>query len=115
MSDGKKPAATPPMKAFKISDAVKKPVERPKAPKGAPAPVAVASAGFPRIEALVEADAPDLEGLEARMAVLAEMAKSSKIQKEKLNAQRAAKAYERARALLERLFSTKRQMGDKGP
>jgi hypothetical protein len=116
MSDGKKPAAPPPMKAFKISDAVKKPVERPRAgAKSAAAPVAASSAGFPRIEALVESTEPDLSGLLERQALLADMAKSSKVQKEKLGAQRAAKAYEKARALLERLFQTKQQMGQKGP
>lgn len=105
-----------PIKAFKISDAVKQPVERPRpGQKAQPAPPPVASVGFPRIEALVESDAPDLTGIEARLLQLDELAKSSKSQKEKLAAARAAKSYEKTRALLQKLFATKQQMAPRGP
>lgn len=104
------------MKSFKVQDAVKKAVDRPRPGQKQPAaePDPPASAGFPKIEAIVEADG-DLADLEARMATLGELAKASKSQKEKLAAQRALKAYERARALLAHLLETKARMSSGSP
>ena len=106
------------LKAFKISDQVKPTVDKPKGPsskEGPPAPAA--SAGFPRIEALVEAAAPDLSGLEAREAELLEKAKAKGSNKDKAAAKRAATAYAKARALIAYLLETKQKMvgGGGGP
>jgi hypothetical protein len=105
------------MKTFKIGDAVKKPVERPRpgAKVAAALPAAPpTSVGFPRIEALVEAETPDLTGLDARMAALLELHRVATSPKNKLAAQRAARAYEKAKLLIEQLFATKKQLGQ-GP
>jgi hypothetical protein len=103
------------LKSFKISDQVRQPVERPRPgqKKGAEEP-APASAGFPRIEALVESDAPDLTGLEARQAALEEKAKGKGPQKEKAAAKKAAQAYGRTRELIGYLLETKQKMGGGG-
>lgn len=100
------------MKSFKISDQQKPGVAKPTAKKGeAEAP----SAGFPTIEALVEQSAPDLSGLDARHAQLAELAKSGASNKEKAGAKKAAVAYERAKDLVEHLLDTKARMAGKKP
>jgi hypothetical protein len=105
----------PKLKSFKVQDAVKKQVDGPKG-KVAPAPAEpVSSAGFPKIEALVEAATPDLGELEARRSQLETLAKASKSQKEKLAYQRAQKAYEKCRALIESLLATKQRMGGANP
>src|SRR5687768_11300844 len=104
----------PGLKSFKISDQVKQPVDKPRpwaraTPKagapGAPADGAAGgSAGFPRIEALVEQDAPDLSGFDKRAAELDEMVKAAKSPKEKAAATKAAAAYAKARALISYLL-----------
>src|SRR5690606_26133732 len=75
------------LKGFKISDQVRQRVDRPGAPdkaaKGKPA--AQESVGFPRVEALVGADEPDLSGLATRMSTLQELAASGSM-KEKAGA-----------------------------
>jgi hypothetical protein len=95
--------------SFKISDQVKAPVERPKAKKEKD-PGPPPSVGFPRIEAVVESGNPDtLAGLQTRMAVLQELAKSGS-NKDKLAAKKAAAAYEKTRALIDYLLATKAKL-----
>ena len=94
------------LKSFKISDQAKAPVERAKGKTEEPAP---SSVGFPHIEALVESAAPDLGGLESRLAQLNEMAKSGS-NKDKLAAKKAAAAYEKAKALALYLLETKARL-----
>lgn len=105
------------LKSFKISDQVKQPVERPRpghaGQKKGEAPAA-SSTGFPRIEGLVESDAPDLSGFAARQATLEEMAKAPGTPKEKAAAKKAAQAYAKARALIDYLLETKRKMSGGG-
>ncbi|MCC7072798.1 MAG: hypothetical protein IT383_15835 [Deltaproteobacteria bacterium] len=105
------------LKSFKVGDKVKKPVEPPRPSAKAEAPPAQASSvGFPRIEGLVEADQPDLAGLEARHAELLAMAESAKGNKDKAAAKKAALAYQRARELIAYLLETKAKMsGAVGP
>lgn len=100
------------LKSFKIQSKVSQRVDRPGAKKGASAEPA--SVGFPRIEALIEADGPDLSGLAERHQRLSEMAKAG-TPKDKAAATKAAVAYERAQDLLEHLLATKAalQGGDK--
>jgi hypothetical protein len=102
------------LKPFKISDQVKQPVDRPRPGQKQPEAPEPSSAGFPRIEALVEADAPDVSGLEARQAALEEMAQGTGSNKEKAAAKKAALAYAKVRALIDYLLETKRKMSD-GP
>lgn len=104
------------LKGFKISDQVRQRVDRPaggdKKAKGRPGEQE--SVGFPRIEALVSAEQPDLSGLSARMSNLQELAASGSL-KEKAGAKKAAVAYERAADLLEHLLETKAALqGNKG-
>lgn len=103
------------LKSFKISDQVKQPVERPrpgqKTKESAPSS---SSAGFPRIEALVESQAPDLTGLAERQAALEEIASGKGSPKEKAAAKKAAQGYARARALIDYLLETKRKLGSGG-
>ncbi len=103
------------LKAFKISDQVKKQVDRPKGAPPAEAEAPQASAGFPRIEALVESDVPDVEGLAERQGLLEEMAKGKASNKDKASAKKAAAAYAKARALISYLLETKRKMTGVGP
>lgn len=100
------------MKSFKIGDQQKPGIGKAGAKK-ADAPEAP-SAGFPRIEALVEQQAPDLSGLDARHAQLAELSKDGPTNKDKAGAKKAAIAYERARDLVEHLLETKARLGGKG-
>jgi len=101
----------PKLKAFKISDQVKKQVDRPKSPRvEETAPETSQSVGFPRIEALVESAEPDVKGLEERQALLEEKAKGKGSQREKAAAQKAAKAYAKVRTLIAYLLETKQKM-----
>lgn len=102
------------LKGFKISDQVRQRVDRPGAPDkaGKGKPAAQESVGFPRVEALVGADEPDLSGLATRMSTLQELAASGSM-KEKAGAKKAAVAYERAADLLEHLLETKAAMQGK--
>lgn len=104
------------LKSFKVGDKVKKPVEPPRpGAKAEPAPEP-SSVGFPRIEALVEADQPDLAGLEARHAELSALATGAKANKDKAAAKKAAQAYQRTRELVAYLLETKAKMaGGAGP
>jgi hypothetical protein len=102
--------ATDDLKSFKVGDKVKKPVEPPKpGAKAEPAPEP-ASVGFPRIEALVEADQVDLSGLQARRAELEAMASRGKANKDRAAAKKAAVAYQRAEELIGYLLETKAKM-----
>lgn len=97
------------LKSFKISEQVKQPVERPRpGQKNAAEPAP--SAGFPRIEAIVESDAPDLSGLASRCALLEEMAAGKGTPREKAAAKKGAQAYARTRELLAYLQETKTRM-----
>ena len=100
------------LKSFKISDAVKPTVDKPKAGKASQEQAATTpgSAGFPKIEALVEAAHPDTTGLEQREAQLLEMSKGKGSNKEKANAKKAAQAYAKTRALIGYLLETKHKM-----
>lgn len=102
------------LKSFKISDQVKQPVERPRPGQKKGEAPAASSTGFPRIEGLVESDAPDLSGFAARQATLEEMAKAPGSPKEKAAAKKAAQAYAKARALIDYLLETKRKMSGAG-
>ena len=96
------------LKGFKISDQVRQRVDRPggeKKGKGAGGGDAD-SVGFPRVEALVGSEEPDLSGLSARMTALQELAAAGS-NKEKAGAKKAAVAYERAADLIEHLLETK--------
>lgn len=109
--------ATDDLKSFKIGDKVKKPVEPPKAGAKTEAPPQAASVGFPRIEAVVEQDQPDLSGLQARRAELEAQAGSAKANKDKAAAKKAALAYQRTEELITYLLETKAKMtsgGDPG-
>ena len=97
------------LKSFKISDQVKQKVDRPRG--GQKAAEAPSSVGFPRIEALLEAEEPDLSGLGARMDALDELASSGGA-REKAAAKKARAAYERTVDVLEFLVSTKQQMSE---
>lgn len=100
------------LKSFKIADQVKQPVERPRPGQKKTDDVTSSSAGFPRIEGLVESSAPDLSGLAERHAALDEMARGKGSNKEKAAAKKAAQAYAKARELIEYLLETKRKMGN---
>jgi hypothetical protein len=95
------------LKSFKISDQVRTQVDKPRRTTSVEEP---ASAGFPKIEALVEADARDLQGFEERRALLTEMAKTATGNKEKAAAKKAAAAYDRVRGLIDFLVETKAKM-----
>ncbi|MBI1944818.1 MAG: hypothetical protein HYS27_03935 [Deltaproteobacteria bacterium] len=98
------------LKSFKVGDKVKKTVEPPRpGAKAEPAPQA-ASVGFPRIEAVVEQDQPDLTGLQARRAELSTLATGAKANKDKAAAKKAALAYQRAEELIAYLLETKAKM-----
>ena len=92
------------LKSFKIQNKVGQRVDRPASRKGAAAEPA--SVGFPRIEAIVEAESADLSGLAARHQALCDLAKTGTA-KDKAAASKAAVAYERAQDLLEHLLQTK--------
>lgn len=96
------------LKGFKISDQVRQRVDRPAGggKKGAGKSGEGESVGFPRVEALVGSEEPDLSGLSTRMAALQELAASGSM-KEKAGAKKAAVAYERAADLIEHLLETK--------
>lgn len=100
------------LKSFKIQSRVNQRVDRPSAAKSS-AETESSSVGFPRIEAVVEASSPDLQGLATRRAQLQELAKTGSA-KEKPAAQKAAIAYERTEALLSYLLATKATMGGEG-
>lgn len=101
------------LKSFKIGDKVKQPVDPPRpGQKEEPAPPP-ASVGFPRIEAMVEADLPDLSGLESRQAELEGLAGTGS-NKDKAAAKKAALAYQRARELIAYLLETKTKMAGGG-
>lgn len=97
------------LKGFKISDQVRQRVDRPAAADKKGRPAEQESVGFPRIEALVGSEKPDLSGLSERMAKLQELAAAGSM-KEKAGAKKAAVAYERAADLLEHLLETKAAM-----
>jgi len=93
---------------FKISDQVKKTVDRPRKTASAEDQP---SAGFPTLEALVEQETVDVAGLQERHAQLSEMSKSGS-PKEKQAAKKATVAYERALDVVEFLVSTKETMAN---
>lgn len=102
------------LKSFKISDQVKKPVDRPRSPNSAESEPAPSSAGFPRIEALVETEDPtQMQSLQQNHERLEEMAKSGASNKEKAAAKKAAAAYAKARGLVGYLLETKAKLAGK--
>lgn len=104
------------LKSFKVGDKVKKTVEPPRPGAKAEPATQVPSVGFPRIEAVVEADQPDLTGLQARHAELSALAAAAKANKDKAAAKKAALAYQRAQELIAYLLETKAKMTvDAGP
>lgn len=104
------------LQGFKISDQVKQQIKQPtertsKSTTTSKSPASSGgSAGFPKIEALVESDQPDLSGFTNRMNTLVEMSKSATTNKDKLAAKKAAQAYQHVHALLSHLFETKAKM-----
>jgi hypothetical protein len=102
------------LKSFKISDQVPKPAgSAARAGKAAPPEPNGPSVGFPMIEGVVEADQPDLSGLQERLDQLTAMAKSGS-NKDKLQAKKAAAAYNKAVALLHYLLETKARLAGGG-
>jgi hypothetical protein len=99
------------LKSFKISDQVPKNVDGPKAKPGkGDEPEVHPSAGFPRIEALIEQNAPDFAGMEERYKSLQELEKSGKTSKEKGAAKKAALAYSHALGIIGYLLETKNKL-----
>lgn len=97
------------LKSFKISDKVKPQVEPPRPGQSKEAEAPPPSVGFPRIEAVVEADVPDLTGLASRQAELEGLTGSGS-NKDKAAAKKAALAYQRTRELITYLLETKAKM-----
>ena len=87
------------LKGFKISDQVRQRVDRPGGSSSEGPAVESSSAGFPRIEGLLEGDKLDLSGFGERMGQLQELATAGS-NKEKAGAKKAAIAYERVTDLL---------------
>lgn len=97
------------LKSFKISDQVKRTVDKPKPGEEIAAPTP--SAGFPRIEALIENDSIDLEWVAARRNELLALSNASDtLPKTKSGARKAALAYKHVGELIEHLMSTKDSM-----
>ena len=97
------------LKSFKISDQVKAPVDKPKSGAGAAEPAP--SAGFPRIEALIENDSIDLADLKGRVAELQALANSATASpQDKGGARKASLAYRHLNELIEHLVETKSSM-----
>ena len=97
------------LKSFKISDQVKRTVDKPKSDDGAVAPAP--SAGFPRIEALIENDSIDLGWVEARRNELAALSNDSSAEPQtKGGARKAALAYKHLGELIDHLVNTKNSM-----
>jgi hypothetical protein len=98
------------LKSFKISDQVKTPVDKPKA--GAqggsePAP----SAGFPRLEALIENESIDLEWIKTRLSQLTAIASDGNASStDKTGARKASLAYKHIEELMTHLAATKNAM-----
>ena len=106
---------TDPLKPFKISEQVKQPVDRPRSggarsSSNAPPAEAPPSAGFPRIEAIVDGTGLDLAGLEKREAELSSKATGKGPPKERAAAQKALLAYQKTRSLIAHLLETKEKM-----
>ena len=97
------------LKSFKISDQIKAPIDKPKADAGATGPAP--SAGFPRIEALIENDSIDLGDLKNRVSELQALSNSGEASpKEKGGARKASLAYRHLNELIEHLAATKASM-----
>ena len=97
------------LKSFKISDQVKRTVDKPK--KGEEAVLSAPSAGFPRIEALIESDSIDLGWVEARKSQLAALSNDSSADTQtKGGARKAALAYKHVGELIDHLVNTKNAM-----
>ena len=97
------------LKSFKISDQVKAPVDKPKSGAGPAEPAP--SAGFPRIEALIENDSIDLADLKGRVAELQALANNASASpQEKGGARKASLAYRHLNELIDHLVETKSSM-----
>lgn len=97
------------LKSFKISDQVKTPVDKPKSDKNdlnvAP------SAGFPRIEALIENESVDLSVINSRLSDLQALSSSAETSSsDKAGARKASLAYKHLNELIEHLVATKSSM-----
>ena len=96
------------LKEFKISDQRKPGLKQPQKQQDAAPPPSV---GFPRIEALVEAEEPNIDGFGERHNALDELMQHGSA-KEKGAAKKAKVAYERAQDVIEYLLETKKQMNN---
>lgn len=97
------------LKSFKISDQVKRTVDKPK--KGEEAVLSAPSAGFPRIEALIESDSIDLGWVEARRNQLVALSNDGSADPQiKGGARKAALAYKHVGELMDHLMNTKNAM-----
>ncbi len=100
--------------SFKVSEAVKRPVTPTSAAqmkkKGQEAEPEAPSAGFPHIEAIIEADTLNVSGLKERTAILEELSKKGD-QRQKGLAKKALSAYGHVQDLLDFLWATKTQLG----
>lgn len=97
------------LKSFKISDQVNAPIGKPKAGAGAAPPAP--SAGFPRIEALIENDSIDLGELKNRVTELQALSNSGGASpQQKGGARKASLAYRHLNELIEHLVATKDSM-----
>lgn len=97
------------LKSFKISDQVKRTVDKPK--KSADGGMVAPSAGFPRIEALIEGDAIELEWIESRRSQLIALSNDgSAAPQTKGGARKAALAYKHVGELIDHLVNTKNAM-----
>ena len=97
------------LKSFKISDQVKTPVDKTKS--GDLDMSMTASAGFPRIEALIENDSVDLSIINSRLEALQALSTSAETSSsDKTGARKASLAYKHLNELIEHLVATKSSM-----
>ena len=97
------------LKSFKISDQVNAPIDKPRSNAGAAE--AVPSAGFPRIEALIENDSIDLGSLKDRVTELQALSNSADASPaDKGGARKASLAYRHLNELIAHLVETKSSM-----
>lgn len=97
------------LKSFKISDQVKTPVGKPKSENDALA--GAPSAGFPRIEALIENESVDLSIINSRLSELQALSSSADATSaDKAGVRKATLAYKHLNELIEHLVATKSSM-----
>jgi hypothetical protein len=94
------------LKNFQIKDRVPQTGPAAEDPQNPNSP----SVGFPHIESLLESNDLNLEGFDGRNQQLEQIANSNAPARERGNANKAAKSYQRTRELLEQLLGIKSQM-----